>query len=310
MDVTPACADGEYESVAPTPTSDRGCATLNVCPTCDGSDCWQDLPSCNSVNGALDIRLSTGNTVASSLLTYIDGYLSIQASSILATINLPSLTYTGGHIFISNNDVLATINLYSLTYTGQDLIIWSNAVLSAISFPSIAYITERLLISLNMNLATIDLPSLIYIGGSSESLVIDSNAALTTINLPSMAFTMNVEIRSNAALSTINIPSLTYTQSLTISNNAVLATINLSSLSTLVGSLTIYVNPSLTHASLPKLTYIASIIFICQNNADFVIPSGPPDAPTGGLVVTGPLKNTESCYFQQGADTCTTVTCP
>jgi hypothetical protein len=78
-----------------------------------------------------------------------------------------------------------------------------------------------------------------------------------------------------------------------------------------VESLFILTNPSLTFAHLPKLTFIGDRIFICVNNADFVIPSGPPDAPTGGLVVTGSFKNTESCLYQHGAVDCSSfVTCP
>jgi hypothetical protein len=76
-----------------------------------------------------------------------------------------------------------------------------------------------------------------------------------------------------------------------------------------VGYLSIRFNPSLTFASLPKLTYISQNIYICKNNAAFRIPSGPPDAPTGGLTSAG-LKGTTLCYFQQGASTCSTVTCP
>jgi hypothetical protein len=78
-----------------------------------------------------------------------------------------------------------------------------------------------------------------------------------------------------------------------------------------VKSLVILDNPFLTFTHLPKLTFIGDAIFICANNADFVIPSGPPDAPAGGLVVTGSLKNTDNCFYQQGAVDCSSfVTCP
>jgi hypothetical protein len=97
---------------------------------------------------------------------------------------------------------------------------------------------------------------------------------------------------------------LTYAgENLVISSNAVLATIILPSLSTVTGYLSIVSNPSLTLAHLPKLTFIGDRIFFLENNAAFRIPSGPPDAPTGGLVVTGSLKGTNNCHLNQGSTT-------
>jgi hypothetical protein len=60
---------------------------------------------------------------------------------------------------------------------------------------------------------------------------------------------------------------------------------------------------------LPLLTYIDEIINICQNNADLVVPSGPPNAPTGGLVVSGQFKRTQVCFFQVDG-VCSSVICP
>jgi hypothetical protein len=119
-------------------------------------------------------------------------------------------------------------------------------------------------------------------------------------------------IFNNAALTKIDLPSLgTLSGSyLSIRINNALATINLPSLSILTGYLEIRDSPSLTFVSLSKLTFIGVQILICLNNAAFTIPSGPPNAPTGGLVVTGSLKGTKNCYLQQGSGTCSLVTCP
>jgi hypothetical protein len=103
---------------------------------------------------------------------------------------------------------------------------------------------------------------------------------------------------------------LTYTGGyLEIRGNPFLTNIILPSLSTVVGALEIRHNPSLTFASLPKLTYIDDNILICANNAAFRIPAGPPDAPTGGLT-SATRKGQVLCWLQEGAGTCSTVTCP
>jgi hypothetical protein len=60
---------------------------------------------------------------------------------------------------------------------------------------------------------------------------------------------------------------------------------------------------------LPKLTFISQDIRICQNNADFVIPSGQPNAPVGGLTSFA-YKGDGFCWFQQGAATCDLDICP
>jgi hypothetical protein len=118
-------------------------------------------------------------------------------------------------------------------------------------------------------------------------------------------------MQSNTALATISIPSLsTVLGDLSIDTNAVLATISLPSLSIVIEILSIRFNPSLTLASFPQLTFIGEKIHICANNAAFRIPNGPPDAPTGGLVITGPSKGTINCSLQEGNATCISVICP
>jgi hypothetical protein len=141
-------------------------------------------------------------------------------------------------------------------------------------------------------------------------LYILTNTLLATLNLASLTFIAgDLDIRTNVVLANINFTSLTYIRGyLHIENNAVLA-VNLPSLSTVAGFLAILGNPSLTFASLPNLTLIELNIAICANNDAFRIPSGPPDAPNGGLTSAG-AKDQPECYFQQGNGTCSFVTCP
>jgi hypothetical protein len=146
------------------------------------------------------------------------------------------------------------------------------------------------------------------------SLEFESNSALTSINLPFLTFTGSNLQFGGAALSTVDFSSLTYSGgSLLCSSNPLLTSLHLSLLSTLVLNLQIRTNPSLTFASLPNLTFIGGGIYICSNNALFTIPSGPPNAPTGGFVVTGSSKGQNTCHLKQGTNTCSPVnynTCP
>jgi hypothetical protein len=105
---------------------------------------------------------------------------------------------------------------------------------------------------------------------------------------------------------------LTYTAGyLGIRYNTVLTIINLPSLSSVVGYLLIAGNPRLTRAQLPKLTFVGSVLLFCENHASFVIPSGPPDAPFGGLQVTGQYKDTDNCNLESGTAACGTLEkCP
>jgi hypothetical protein len=120
-----------------------------------------------------------------------------------------------------------------------------------------------------------------------------------------------LDLQSNDYLRAINLTNLrVVSKSLDIYTNAVLATISLPSLSAVIATLRINQNPSLTLAQLPVLTFLGDRISICVNNAAFLIPSSPPNAPTGGLVVTGSNKGTSNCVLSQGSAICTSTRCP
>jgi hypothetical protein len=114
------------------------------------------------------------------------------------------------------------------------------------------------------------------------------------------------------ALTSINFPVYTTANSLLAFNtNSALTEVLLPSLSTVKGYFQLRDNTALTYVNVPKLTYIGDYIVLCQNSPAFSIPSGQPNAPAGGLVVTGAKKGTVNCVLQQGTGSCDTyVTCP
>jgi hypothetical protein len=96
-----------------------------------------------------------------------------------------------------------------------------------------------------------------------------------------------------------------------ITENTDLGTINLPNLSGVGASLSISINPSLTVVRLPKLTYLATTFFFCENHISFVVPTGPPNAPSGGFKVTGQWKGQMNCIISNGATECVTLNiCP
>jgi hypothetical protein len=117
-------------------------------------------------------------------------------------------------------------------------------------------------------------------------------------------------IRSNLALAAISLASLAEVGSMYVDENDVLTTVSFPLLSVVGTHLDIHNDVALTLAHLPKLTYIGGYIFFCQNNAAFVIPDGPPNAPLGGLEVIEANKGKTICRLQQGAGVCTNVPCP
>jgi hypothetical protein len=149
---------------------------------------------------------------------------------------------------------------------------------------------------------------LTYVAGY---LSIQTNS-FVSMQFPSLSIVREyADVLSNTKLPILSFLSLSYVGGyLQVAMNPVLVYASFPSLTAVVGFLSIRFNPALTYASLPKLTHISEAILFCQNHADFRIPSGPPDAPTGGLVVTGQLKGANSCFFQQGAGTCAPSICP
>jgi hypothetical protein len=96
-----------------------------------------------------------------------------------------------------------------------------------------------------------------------------------------------------------------------IYSNTVQTMVTFPLLAVLKGGIDLFDIPALTYANLPKLTYIGEVIYICENNTTFRIPSAPPNAPSGGLKITGPSADLSTCFLKQGTGVCSGPTaCP
>jgi hypothetical protein len=96
-----------------------------VCEGGSGSK-FSDVQGCNRIGADRSITTSAATTVASSLLTYTSGYLSISGNDVLATINLSSLSIVWGTLYIQQNPALTFFNLPKLTYIAGALHICAN----------------------------------------------------------------------------------------------------------------------------------------------------------------------------------------
>jgi hypothetical protein len=115
-----------------------------------------------------------------------------------------------------------------------------------------------------------------------------------------------LSLGSNSGLSLVSFPAFTQSGGgFSFSNNVKLTLINLPAYARNLGELRFDANTILTYINVPVLTYIYDQIFICANHANLVYPTGPPNAPSGGLKVQGPKKGTLACYLRSGATACT-----
>jgi hypothetical protein len=232
--------------------------------------------------------------------------------------------------FLFTNTTGSNLVFYNLALVTGSFAFNFNAVTTA-EFPVLSAITGSLVVSHNYLLVSFRMTALNRIGGT-ISFQLNSDDIVASLSFMPLfqvyctgGFeTANVTDLQNCAhirenrrltksLSTkLSSSLLTYINGyLDINSNTRLATVLLPSLAVVGDDFTFLYNPALTLAQFPSLTFIGNRILFCSNNAAFRIPSGPPNAPTGGLVVTGAAKGRLSCFLQQGSGECgQPVICP
>jgi hypothetical protein len=225
----------------------------------------------------------------------------------VASILASRLTYALGHLKVESNAALVSTDFPVLSTIARDFSVVNNAKLTFLSMPALINVQGAITISSNnFGLVIVFSPvrtfEVLCDGGSGDEFA--DLQGCTRVNT-------DRQIASSTTATTVTASLLTYMGGhLLIQSNTALATIILPSLSAVVRDLRIQTNAALTFAHLPKLTFIGGWVRICSNNAAFLIPSNPPNAPAGGLVVTGGSKGQSNCYLQQGSSTCSFVICP
>jgi hypothetical protein len=119
-----------------------------------------------------------------------------------------------------------------------------------------------------------------------------------------------LRIQDNSMLTRVDFPSLSIVRGYLSISSQILARVDLAALTYIGADFYIHGNPSLTFASLPRLSQVQGAMAFCQNAPSFVIPnaaSGTAAAP--GLTSVG-FKGTGNCQLQNGSGACVLVTCP
>ena len=298
------CRRGTIELAAGTPTSDRVCGpsanTTTSAPTTPDPPTTTVAPTTTTVASTTTTVAPTTATVAPTTTTVAPTTTTIAPTT---TTVAPTTTTVAPTTITS---VCAGCTMDSEDYEDPENACWTHFT----DLQTCSYISgDRLIYVLS---ATQLSSSLLQF--TDGYLDIQSNGTLTRIDFPSLSSVGGtLQISSHTALTSIDLPSLTSVgEHLYINTNTALTRIDFPSLGAVGGNLFMYSNSMLTDLHLPKLIKIVSYIYFCQNHASFRIPSGPPDAPSGGLVVTGQYKGRNSCYLQQGAGLCSglNVICP
>ena len=295
--------------------------------------CWESaiaLQTCIRIGGDLFLYDSDTTLLINPSLQSAAGFLQITYNFELTHLELPSLSTVGGDLRMQQQEILTFLNLASLSFVGGFLQLYHHDALIRFELPSLFYVGGRIEVALLVVATSIEFPSLNSFG---EELSFESSGfarsnfssltsgqgiqfvdcnALTRADFPSLLrLNTGLAFHRNIALTRISCPLLTYSHGLFIVSNAKLTRIDFPVLSLLDAELEVQSNAKLTYTHLPKLTYISGFIRFCINSATFVIPTGTPNAPSGGLKVTGALKGTLQCTLKSGAGACSpVVACP
>ena len=232
------------------------------------------------------LAFSDATSIVFPNLALVAGDFSLTQCSAV-TASFPVLSVIGGSVFVGYNPALTSLDLGKLTVLGGTISFVARAPGLMVSLPT----------------------ALEYFGSVCAGCTTSSCSAYTDIQTCSR-ITGDRRIDSTSAKHLSSFLLQSTAGYLEIYSNSALTRIEFPSLSSMGGSLQIRENAMLTFAHLPKLTYIGERIKFCSNHASFAIPVGPLNAPTGGLVVTGPIKGTSNCVLSQGALGCGASNCP
>jgi hypothetical protein len=287
------------------------------------------LNALTSVGGVIEVRgnimlaqLSTPMLVSHSGILLARNFTNFMSSIVidsnpfLINSNQSSLLLVTANIYIANNMQLLSADFMRVTHIDGSLSLINNSVLTSVVLSALTTIVGQLVYSNNPQMTGVLTPMLVSFDG-----LIIGQCAKCTLNTPAcggftdaMSCSVILEnryISGSSATSLVN-PVLTRAEGfLSINNNNMLTRIDFATLSYVGGNLQIYNIPTLTFASLSRLSQVLGQITICQNAPSFIIPnpaSGTAAPP--GLTSVLYKGNASSCYFQQGSGGCALVTCP
>lgn len=189
------CSSSQFESRAPTDSSDRQCSNAFACDGTIYNAALEATTQCTTLFGAIlyDDRYSpvpTFSPTTSFAVSSMSGAILISDVNTVVTFSFPSLTLASVGLSFVNSSV-ATISLPVLTFAGM---------LSFGLLPSLTSFTANALVSTSSS--------------STASLIIAENAALTFVEMAALTFvSKSLRIFDNPSLTFVSLPKLVTVQS-------------------------------------------------------------------------------------------------
>ncbi len=150
----------QFESEAPTATTNRVCVTAKIC---DSMTEYQTAPLtattnrvcvtakiCDSMNEYQtdDRQCATALTCTDATNCFSVGSLYIISTTATSLVN-PVLTRAEGYLWISDNDMLTRVDFASLSYVGGELRILYNSALTFASLPRLSQVQREIIFCRN-----------------------------------------------------------------------------------------------------------------------------------------------------------------
>jgi hypothetical protein len=265
------------------------------------------LPLCTKVDQDIEIRNNELETATFTSLVSIGDDVVIDSNPFLSAANLSALLSITGDLYIANNLQFLSANFMRVTRIDGSLSLINNNVLTSVVLSALTAIVGQLLYSGSHRITA---PGLLTINGLGFGQCVGFVGSDFSDVLHCSRISGGREISSSTAISLVNPVQTRADGFLYIRSNNILNRIDFASLSFVGDALDITKNPALTLVSLPRLSQVQGVIYLCQNAPSFVLPNvaSGTAAPPGLTSVSS--KGFANCCLQQGSTAFVLVTCP
>jgi hypothetical protein len=265
------------------------------------------FPFCARVDQDIEILNCELETATFASLTSVGDDIVIDSNPILSTANFSALLAIPGDLYIANNLQFLSANFMRVTRIDGSLSLINNKVLTSVVLNALTAIVGQLAYSASHRITAPDLLTINGLGFRECNAT--SRYAFSDV-LHCSRILGDRFIYQSSAVSLVN-PVLTRAEGyLRIQENSIFTRVEFTSLTYVGGDLTIYYNPALTFASLPRLSQVQREITFCQNAPSFFIPNAASGTAVPGLTSVM-HKGQAFCNLQNGSGACNVAaTCP
>ncbi|KAI7977094.1 hypothetical protein EIK77_005299 [Talaromyces pinophilus] len=238
-----------------------------------------DISSCNTIDGDVQIAENYANSLALTGITHITGSLVVNGTTNITSFTAPDLIIIEKNLELISCILLTDLNMTELTLVG-DMNLEALPNLQRLYFDSGVRAAGGISIT-NTGLVKLDG---LEITSASNGINITANTALTDISFNSLTNTSSLFIQANSNKLAVNLPNLVAVQNLTVTNTT---SLSIPSLYHLTGQLQIFSswinnfstgplqagtdivfmdNALLSNISMPDLTSLSGDLIITGNS--------------------------------------------